>query len=101
MFDDYPADKAEELVAFAEKGGPKMCCGIWTNTLAETPRSGAVREGLPPKPLGRGVGITSNTCAENINTAASGGAESLPPASSTVQERGSLQTEANGCAELS
>ncbi|EYU45898.1 hypothetical protein ABFS82_04G092100 [Erythranthe guttata] len=90
VFDDYPAEKAEELVAFAANGGGS---GILSNTSWAKPSSGGAAETstpgesqLPPRPGSRkaaGVGITSNT--------ASGGAAEVPP----VENRGSTLPEAN------
>ncbi|KAL0380581.1 UNVERIFIED_CONTAM: protein TIFY 11B [Sesamum angustifolium] len=36
VFDDYPADKARELMAFAKKGSSKMSYGILSNTLGKS-----------------------------------------------------------------
>ncbi|KAL7152341.1 hypothetical protein ABFS83_04G090500 [Erythranthe nasuta] len=105
VFDDYPAEKAEELVAFAANGGngSQMCCGILSNTSWAKPSSGGAagtstpgESQLPPRPeacgsrRGGGFGITSNTCRESTN-AASGGAAEVPP----VGKRVSALPEAN------
>ncbi|KAL7113983.1 hypothetical protein ACP275_04G093200 [Erythranthe tilingii] len=106
VFDDYPAEKAEELVAFAASGGgggSQTCSGILSNTSWAKPSSGGAAETstqgesqLPPRPeacgsrKGAGVGITSNACKESMN-AASGGVAEVPP----VGKRASTLPEAN------
>ncbi|KAL0429946.1 UNVERIFIED_CONTAM: protein TIFY 10b [Sesamum radiatum] len=107
VFDDYPADKARELMAFAKKGSSKMSYGILSNTLGEKPSPGGAvapapasascpRDGLPPRPqassYNKGVGISPNTCKEKPNAAFSGAVAS----NSRAEERASSQPEANG-----
>ncbi|KAK6128057.1 hypothetical protein DH2020_038185 [Rehmannia glutinosa] len=57
VFDDYPADKGKDLVAFAKEGSSKISWGILSNTMREKPSPGGAvastsitREGLPPRP---------------------------------------------------
>ncbi|PIN08478.1 hypothetical protein CDL12_18939 [Handroanthus impetiginosus] len=80
VFNDYPAEKAKELVAFAKKGSSQMSYGIWSNTLQGKPSppapasAASAQEGLPPRPQAstsaNGVGISSNTCKEGRNSKA-------------------------------
>ncbi|KAL0396957.1 UNVERIFIED_CONTAM: protein TIFY 10b [Sesamum calycinum] len=105
VFDDYPADKARELMAFAKKGSSKMSYGILSSTLGEKPSPGGAvappsasspRDGLPPRPqassYNKGVSVTPNTCKENPNAALGGAVAS----NSIAVERVSSQPEANG-----
>lgn len=72
VFDDYPAEKVQDLMAFAKKESSQMSCGILSNALGENPScSSAVgaasssREGLPPRPQPS----LSNTCKEKTSAA--------------------------------
>ncbi|XP_011079536.1 protein TIFY 10b-like isoform X2 [Sesamum indicum] len=106
VFDDYSADKARELMAFARKGSSKMSYGILSNTLGERPSPGAVvaptlaststpRDGLPPRPqassYNKGVGISPDTCKDKSNAAFAGSVAS----NFRAEERVSSQSEAN------
>ncbi|KAL8522626.1 hypothetical protein ACS0TY_012681 [Phlomoides rotata] len=86
VFDECPADKAKELIAFARKQSSQMSYGILSNTLGEKPSSApptviaSPREGLPPRPQAstnsqKPVCVSSNTCKEKINTTEAGGGE--------------------------
>ncbi|KAI3463209.1 hypothetical protein Pfo_019872 [Paulownia fortunei] len=103
VFDDYPANKAKELVAFAKKSSSQMSYGILPNTQQEKPSPGGAvtstsspREGLPPRPQAgsthKAVGISSNTCKEQTNTATGGAVAS----SSKAEERVPAQPEPSG-----
>ncbi|KAK4413738.1 protein TIFY 10B [Sesamum alatum] len=105
VFDDYPADKAREVMAFAKKGSSKMSYGILSNTLGEKPSPGgpvavtaasSPRDGLPPRPqassFNKGVGISPNTFKEKPNVATGG----TVATSSEAEERVSSHPEANG-----
>ncbi|XP_047963161.1 jasmonate ZIM domain-containing protein 1-like [Salvia hispanica] len=73
VFDDYPSNKVEELVAFAKKESPQISCGI----LSTVDTSGLVsssRDGPPPRPHQAGtshrhkaVGISSKASKEKMN----------------------------------
>ncbi|KAK6153555.1 hypothetical protein DH2020_013194 [Rehmannia glutinosa] len=104
VFDDYPADKAKDLVAFAKEGSSKISWGILSNTMREKPSPGGAvastsitREGLPPRPQAsnsshKAVGISSNTFKEKTNAAVGGAVAST----SRAEERVSSQPEPNG-----
>ncbi|PIN09554.1 hypothetical protein CDL12_17855 [Handroanthus impetiginosus] len=113
VFDDYPMDKARELVSIAKKGSSQMSYGILTNALQEKSSAGgggsssssaavaastsSLREGLPPRPQPGGgskqsAGISSNTCKEKTNSNTNGTVAS----SSRGKEQISTQSEANG-----
>lgn len=67
-FDDYPEDRAKDLVALAKKGSSQMSYGIFSSNFPQEKRGAAAREGLPPRPQGTGahkhVVIPLNSCKE-------------------------------------
>ncbi|XP_051136213.1 protein TIFY 10A isoform X2 [Andrographis paniculata] len=85
VFDDYPADKARELVSIAKKNSSQMSYGILANTPhleKPNPPKPAPREGLPPRPHSGSsklphVAILSHPCKEKLNPTSA--REGLPP----------------------
>ncbi|CAA0816162.1 Nuclear pore complex protein NUP107 [Striga hermonthica] len=81
VFEDYPAEKAQELVAFAKKQSSQVSNGILSDTVQENAGpsgsqwalNSSPREGLPPRPPPTGshkaVGIALNTCEVQTNDA--------------------------------
>nr|WRU92864.1 TIFY protein 9 [Isodon rubescens] len=76
VFDDFPAEKVQDLMAFAKKESSQMSCGILSNTLGENPSAvgpaSSSREGLPPRPQPstsshKSAAILSNTCKEKTS----------------------------------
>ncbi|KAI3455646.1 hypothetical protein Pfo_012309 [Paulownia fortunei] len=103
VFDDYPVDKARELMSIAKKASSQMSYGILSDTIQEKLNPGvavaltsSAREGLPPRPhAGCGkqpVGISSNTCKEKTNPTT----REAVASSSRSEEQLSPQSEANG-----
>lgn len=108
VFDDYPADKARELVSIAKKSSSQMSYGILSNTIQEKPSS-SPREGLPPRPQsGSGkqpASISSNTCKEKPNPSTSGAVASssgareglLPPPPQAAGGKQPVGVSSNTC----
>lgn len=68
VFDNCPSNKAQELIAFADKECSQISCGILPNIVAEksSPVSNS-REGLPPRPQ---ASPSSQTCKEKTSSSA-------------------------------
>ncbi|KAG6388354.1 hypothetical protein SASPL_149779 [Salvia splendens] len=84
VFDDYPSNKVEELVAFAEKESPQVSCGTLSSINASAPVSSS-RDGLPPRPHQAGTsyrhkadGISSNSSKEKMSCPDETSASDLP-----------------------
>nr|QZL14040.1 jasmonate ZIM-domain protein 1 [Mentha canadensis] len=68
VFDNCPSNKAQELIAFAEKECSQISCAILPNTVGEksSPVSSS-RKGLPPRPQ---ASTSSQTCKEKTSSSA-------------------------------
>lgn len=95
-FDDYPEDRAKELVALAKNGSSQMSYGIFSSNFPQEKRCAAAREGLPPRPQATGahkqVVIPLSSCKEKPE--ADTGKDVA--ASSKGKEPGSPLNEATG-----
>lgn len=93
IFDDYPEDRAKELVALAKKGSSQMSYGIFSSNFPQEKRGAGSREELPPRPQATGahkhVVISTNSCKE-----ADAGKDVA--SSSKAKEPGSPLNEATG-----
>lgn len=76
VFDDYPTERARDLVSMAKKGSSKMSYGILSSTFGQNPTNScrgstsSSREGLPPRPHNctssdKHVTTTHNTFKQN------------------------------------
>ncbi|XP_075493652.1 jasmonate ZIM domain-containing protein 1-like [Primulina tabacum] len=96
IFDDYPEDRAKELVALAKKGSSQMSYGIFSSNFPQEKRGAGARVGLPPRPQATGahknIVISSNSFREKQEADAGKDVES----SSKGKEPGSTLNEDTG-----
>ncbi|KZV50158.1 protein TIFY 10A [Dorcoceras hygrometricum] len=94
VFDDYPEDRARELVALAKKGRSQMSYRIFSSKFPLEKWGTGSKEGLPPRPQASGsrkhAGISSNSRKEKSE------ADTCDASSSKGSEPGSPLNRATG-----